>query len=296
LNAAVVAGKVSPESLLGEQPLGMGQLVMFRKMCVASALVVFGCSGESEDTDIAALEQEEAVLEIVDNLVAAGYPDGEIEVHDDGRVFVGGDAHVTLAASREMIGLATDDEHDHGDRFRQYRTTNQVGGGVAVICIDGSSLNGTLSTGLNNAITNYNALNLQFDFLRTSGNDAGCDAEITIQGKGAAGGISGFPSGGLPYDQIQVGKSTANYGLAVVTHVIEHEIGHCIGLRHTDYYNRSISCGVGGNEGDGGVGAIQIAGTPSTAVLDGSVFNSCFHNGSTGVFTGTDITALGTLY
>jgi len=266
---------------------------MIKKLCVASALVLFGCS---ETEDVETIDRDEEILEIVDNLVEAGYPESEIEVKDDGRVFVGGDAHVSLQASREMIGLT--DGHDHESDFRQYRTTNQIGAGVDTICLNGGSLNGTISTALDNAIANYNALPLQFDFLRVgNGGNGACDATITVQAKGAAGGISGFPTGGLPYTQIQVGKGTANYGLAVTTHVMEHEMGHCIGLRHSDYYNRAISCGGGAsNEGDGGVGAIQIAGTPATAVLDGSVFNSCFHAASTGVFTNTDVTALNALY
>lgn len=265
---------------------------MFKKLCVVSALVLFGCTGESGDVET--IDRDEEILEIVDNLVDAGYPESEIEVKDDGRVFVGGDAHVTLEASREMAGL-TSDGHDD-DEFRHYRTTNLVGGGVTLICLNGSTLNGTISTALNNAITAYNALNLQFDFLRTAGNQAGCNAVINVVAKGSAGGMSGFPSGGLPYTQIQVGKGTANYGLAVTTHVMIHEIGHTIGLRHTDYYNRAISCGAGGNEGDGGVGAILIPGTPNNAVMDGSVFNSCFHGGSTGVLTNNDVTALNALY
>ena len=269
---------------------------MFKKLCVASALVLFGCSGETEDVDVQALEQEDEIVEIVDNLKAAGYPESEIEVKDDGRVLVGGDAHVTLEASREIAGLATD-EHDHDDEFRQYRTTNLVGAGIDTICMNGASLTGTLSTALDNAIATYNALPLQFDFLRVgNGGNAACDATITVQAKGAAGGQAGFPSGGLPYTQIQVGKGTANYGLAVTTHVMVHEMGHCVGLRHSDYYNRAISCGSGGNEGDGGVGAIHIAGTPNNAVFDGSVYNSCFHGGSTGALTNSDVTALNALY
>ena len=58
----------------------------------------------------------------------------------------------------------------------------------------------------------------------------------------------------------------------------------------------SISCGSGGNEGTAGVGANLIPGTPSTAVLNGSVYNSCYNSGSTGVFTSSDITALNYLY
>jgi hypothetical protein len=269
--------------------------MMFKKsLFVVSALVVFGCSGAPDDGDVEALEQEEAILEIVDNLVAAGYPESEIEVQDDGRVFVGGDAHVTLEASREIAGLTGDD-----DEFRQYRTTNLVNtGAVQVICIDGSSYNNnaTFNTGLNNAIANYNNENLAFTMVRTNGSNAGCDAEIIGSIKGPTGGQSGFPSGGLPYGSFQVGKGTGNYGVAVVTHVITHELGHTIGFRHSDYYNRSISCGSGGNEGASTVGAIHIAGTPQTAVFDGSVMNSCFHGGSTGQWTASDVTALNALY
>ena len=79
--------------------------------------------------------------------------------------------------------------------------------------------------------------------------------------------------------------------------MIEHEIGHTIGFRHSDFYNRSISCGGSAlNEGDGGVGALLVPGTPSSAVYNGSVMNSCFNPGSTGIFTATDVRALHTLY
>lgn len=267
---------------------------MMKHVCLGlvSALVLVGCVAETED-DIEALEREEAIEEIVDNLVQAGYPQSEIDVMDDGVVMVGGDAVVSLEASREMIGLTSDDE---GVSFRQYRTSNLVSGSVGVICIDGSKLSGTLSAGLDNAIDNYNGLNLSFTMVRTNGSNAGCDAEIVGSAKGPAGGQSGFPSGGLPYGSFQVGKSTASYGIDVVTHVITHELGHTVGLRHSDYFDRSISCGAGGNEGQAGVGAIHIKGTPTGASFDGSVMNSCFHGGSTGEWTSSDANALDALY
>jgi hypothetical protein len=110
------------------------------------------------------------------------------------------------------------------------------------------------------------------------------------------GGSAGFPSGGNPYGTINIGTGLQSYSNDVNEHVITHELGHCIGFRHSDYYNRAISCGSGGNEGTAGVGAILIPGTPSTAVVGGSIMNSCFRSTETGEFTSSDITALNYLY
>jgi hypothetical protein len=68
-------------------------------------------------------------------------------------------------------------------------------------------------------------------------------------------------------------------------------------MRHSDFFNRSISCGgAASNEGDGGVGAILIAGTPSGATVGGSIMNSCFRNSETGEFTSSDRVAWTTVY
>lgn len=278
-----------------------------------SALAFFGCAVEDAEVDvedqeiIADLGADEVIDEIVENLERAGYPDDDIEIREDGTVWVGGDAEVSLGASREMIGLTSrgapldDYDGDGDDHFRQYRTTNLVDALVNKICIDGASLsatNGTLSAALNNAIANYNNLALGFTMDRTDGGGGSdCDATITAYATTGTGGSAGFPSGGLPYATFFVGTGVADiYGLNAATHVITHEIGHCIGFRHSDYFNRSISCGSGGNEGAGGVGAVHIPGTPTDAVPNGSVMNSCYNSGSTGVFTSSDVTALETLY
>ena len=246
---------------------------------VGGAMALGGCSTEDP-----LAEQHE----IIDNLVQAGYPRGDIEIFDNA-VYVQKDALVTLEASREMLETSGTDE--------QYRTTNLVNGG-AVICVNptsqyaGSSLH---MQGLNLAIENYNQQNLTIRFLL--GPSSSCNANITARLSGGTGGSSGFPSGGKPYTEINIGRQIKNYGVDVLEHVITHEIGHCVGFRHSDYYDRSISCGGSpSNEGDAGIGAILIAGTPATAVRGGSVMNACYRTTETGEWSSTDITALNALY
>ncbi len=251
--------------------------IVFAMSCGALA---FGCA---EQRDVVEENQE-----IVENLKQAGFPENDIMV-DGGKVYVGRDAEVSLAASREMLETG-------GTSEEQYRTTNLVASSVRVICINGAAFTGTLSTGLNDAIGNYNALGLNFTMRRTTGSTTGCNAVITARVSSGAGGSAGFPSGGLPYNTINIGSGTAQYGVNVAEHVITHELGHCIGFRHSDYYNRAISCGSGGNEGTAGVGAILIPGTPSTASIGSSIMNSCFRSTENGEFTSSDRTALNALY
>jgi hypothetical protein len=257
---------------------------MFMKsagFAVVCGALMLGCGAE-QDADES--------KEIVENLLQAGFPESDIQLVD-GKVYVGRDAEVSLVASREMLEV----DGAAGGR-EQYRTTNLVAATVRTICVDGSRMTGVFSTALDDAIGNYNALNLSFTMLRTSGNAAGCDALITGKISGPVGGSSGFPSGGLPYDKFNIGSGLKSYSVDTIEHVITHELGHTVGFRHSDYFNRAISCGSGGNEGDGGVGAIHISGTPTGATVGGSIMNSCFRSSETGEFTSSDVTALNALY
>ena len=254
---------------------------MLRKaaLVVSCGALLFGCGGPQTDNE-----------EIISNLVQAGFPADDIMVAD-GTVYVGRDTAVTLEASREM--LQTDQSSQE-----QYRTTNLISTSLTKICVNPTSTFNSysrLSAGLDAAITNYNNLGLTFYLAR--GPTTGCAANITAQTMSGVGGSSGFPSGGKPYGTINIGTGLQSYSAGVNKHVISHEIGHTIGFRHSDYYNRSISCGgAATNEGSAGVGAILIPGTPSTATLGGSVMNSCFRSTETGSWTSTDVTALNYLY
>lgn len=177
----------------------------------------------------------------------------------------------------------------------QYRTFNLVSIPRTITIRLASNLNTTFwNTVLQNAVNRYNALGLRLTFSKVA---TGAAAAITVTGVSGSGGSAGFPSGGSPYGSISMGTSIANCGTNTATTVMAHEMGHCIGFRHTDWFNRAYSCGSGGSEGQQttGVGAVQIPGTPSTVVA-GSWMLACYSCGGDRPFVSSDVTALRALY
>ncbi len=180
----------------------------------------------------------------------------------------------------------------------QYRTFN-------LVSVPGASrnINIRLAANLNNAFWNnvlqlavnrYNALGAGFRlrFIKVA---TGAAANITVTGIAGTGGSAGFPSGGNPFSSINMGTGIANCGTNTATTVMAHEMGHCIGFRHTDWFNRAFSCGVGGSEGAGAIGAVQIPGTPAGLVA-GSWMLACYSCGGNRPFVASDVTALLNLY
>lgn len=240
--------------------------------------------------------------EIVDNLVQAGFPEQEIEVQEDGSVVLGGDAVVDLQASREMAGTRrVISELEGENELRQYRTNNLVDAPrtisvIGYVANNSSGLDATMQAALSDAVANYNGVSgLDLDFTLAFGSNYSSYDIVVYKVSGSAGGSAGFPSGGNPYKWVQIQSGTSSYGQNVVEHVMTHEIGHTIGFRHTDYFNRSLSCGTGGDEGDSGVGAVHIPGTP-TGYDATSIMLSCFSAGEDGEFGANDVVALQDLY
>ncbi|HET9433298.1 MAG TPA: M57 family metalloprotease, partial [Chitinophagaceae bacterium] len=182
----------------------------------------------------------------------------------------------------------------------QYRTTNLVTAPrVITVSLDSklSSLAG-YPAALQEMVNRYNAEPLTLDFQVVSSN--GNIRFVNANGPYLA--SAGFPNNsGDPYGQVKVysrniGSGTSSTFINFLATILAHEAGHCIGFRHTDYMNRSYSCGGSPtNEGASTVGAIHIPGTPE-GPDSGSWMLSCIGRNQNRPFNNNDKTALNYLY
>jgi hypothetical protein len=153
------------------------------------------------------------------------------------------------------------------------------------------------------AIRRYNAENLSLHFVRVTSGTADISFSRLAKGDERKGvlGSSGFPTAsGDPYSVIKMSgilESTYHLTTNGIATIMAHEMGHCIGFRHTDYYNRAISCGgAASNEGASTVGANLIPGTPATATAAAASWMLACTDGSNRNFNNDDKTALNYLY
>ena len=263
--------------------------------------IFVSCKKTASDTAAPnAISQDEASL-----VSSAGFNSNWVEKTASGSYLIEGDILLTKTQLQEMAGAApthnfivAEEEH-----YRTYNLVTTPGTGYRTITVRlTSGFPAYYSTGLDNAIARYNGYNLKIRFQRVS---TGGDIVITAANLGTSGGgcilgqASGFPtSSGNP----SAGFTLSNSSCATTyistadkaDEVIAHEMGHCIGFRHTDYKRRS-SCGPGAGESAGSIGAVHIDGTPTNVSGSYNSWMMACTNGSPS-FSGDDGIALNVVY
>jgi len=180
----------------------------------------------------------------------------------------------------------------------QYHTTNTVneGSGRTITVGLDSRMPAEYVGYLDAMIARYNAENLALTFQRVS---SGADITFYVA-NGSYLASAGFPtSAGDPHNRINVNTKAMdryNFSTGAIVSVLAHEVGHCIGFRHTDYMSRQYSCGgAPSNEGASTVGAIHIPGTP-TGPDAASWMLACIGSNTNRPFNANDKVALNYLY
>lgn len=180
----------------------------------------------------------------------------------------------------------------------QYRTYNLLRPLPRVISVSITGLPATYTTALDLAISRYNTADLRLTFQRVaSGGEIGI--EYANLGPGVLGRSAGFPTAaGNPATPIKLNSNVigSNPNQGYLATIIAHEIGHAIGMRHTDYFNRSYSCGATtpNDEGQAVVGAVNIPGTPTTE--DPNSWMLACTDGGDRPFNANDLVALRHIY
>ncbi|WBA40273.1 M57 family metalloprotease [Hymenobacter canadensis] len=254
---------------------------------LATAVLLSGCS----DKEAAVNQAQDISADALTQIRQLGFSAENVQRDEDGNYVVEGDillspADLSNQAAVQLLRVGQDE---------QYRTTNTVSGTRTITISVSSQLPSAYITAIDEVVRRFNAENLRITFSRVS---AGGNISI-VRASGSYLASAGFPtSAGEPFNQVKVNSrsiGTANPTTYIAT-ILAHEIGHCIGFRHTDYMDRSYSCGgATSNEGASTVGAVLIPGTPSAADPN-SWMLACIGSGQNRPFNANDRTALGYIY
>ncbi len=278
----------------------MKKIICYSALAITLTFTFVSCTKSSlTESEATGLSQNEKGL-----IASAGFNSNWAERTSDGSYLIEGDILLTTAQLQEMSGVAPGHELIVANN-EHYRTTNIVStptSGQRTITVRlGSGFPSYYSTGLDAALARYNSYNLKIRFQRVTsgGNIVISGANLGTSGGGCIlGQASGFPTGGNPSPGFTLStNSCATSYLNTSTkadEVIAHEIGHCIGFRHTDYMTRA-SCGQNSNEGSAGVGAVFIPGTPTTVSGSYNSWMMACTNGSA-TFGSADGVALNYVY
>lgn len=250
-----------------------------------SSIVLFSCKKTEIDRIEARIDKAVPMYSYIQKL---GYKDSEIK--DIGKEYlVDGD----LLFSKES---KPDFSIFDGPKTEQYGTANYVGYDIqpSITVYADASMN-AYSSQIDGAIALWNnVISCRVKFTRVGSPGA----NITITNQNLGSGVCGaayFPLNGLPGSLIRINISQiSGNSFAQQQRTIAHELGHCIGFRHTNWASGEPRSGQLSDNG-AYFDAMHILGTPT-----GGDANSLMNGGQCGIGATTlsnfDILAVQFLY
>jgi len=231
---------------------------------------MMSCTDEKEVDPV-----QEVPSQVLAQLSAAGFSTDGVyvaEMNNKSGYVVEGDIFLTAA---DLDDLSEDIHVPETEHYVTYNLVQTSGFRQIKIAID-PSYSSSAEQAFEDMIDMYNDENLEISFTRVWSESqadiyiSSFSEEPNSNGSITAGRAAGFPtSSGDPASGFGLNLrwiELAQPSTAKLRGVMAHEVGHCIGFRHTDYFNRG-SCANGGNEGSGGIGAEFV---PDTDASSGS--------------------------
>lgn len=240
------------------------QTIAARKQPMLRAIAVLGLAA-CADTPTGSVAPQDPLVE---SIVALGFRRDMIVDRGDHFV-VEGDISILKATLGETL-KPSDPWNGPRPRF-QWRTTNLVSSpAVSAIRVNVAGVNANWQTAIRDAMTEWNAITpgAMIKFIE------GAPAQITFSMTSALPfadcqnlfvALASWPANGQPGPTVEISNEVTNancLNAAQKKFNMVHELGHTVGLRHTNWQ---------GNEAAGQAGAIQIGFTPPTDAL--SVMN-----------------------
>lgn len=217
---------------------------------------------------------------VLERIKSLGFDEKDIEEFDDYYVVEG---DIQFPKSDTIVS-----------DLKQARTNNLVAINTISVFLDNnfSTLNAPMQTALINAINIYNNTGMRLRLVLTT---VRANANIIISRDNTIGtdvcGMGGFPTAaGMPFNLVRISETTLTaHRLTTNNHLVYlilHELGHNIGMRHTNWSANGETAGADG--------AILIANTPTS---DASSIMNAGECGNTRTnFSTADLTALRTMY
>ncbi len=246
----------------------MKTTIVYRYALILSVLsgILFSCSKNNVEPKSA---ESDPVLSYIKQL---GYRDSQIK--DIGEEYLVDEDILFSKTSKPDESLLDK------PKTEQYGTANYVGYNLQpniLVYVD-PSMNSYLSE-INSAIAIWNSVaNCRVKFTITS---TAASAHIRIINNNLGAGVCGaayFPMNGLPGALVRINiNQIAGNSFAQRTRTIAHELGHCIGFRHTNWQSGEQQSGVLSDNG-AYFDAYHILGTPT-----GGDANSLMNAGQCGI-------------